>query len=313
MRASAAARSIVPEFLAPGDPVIVAAPSGVADRLRTAAGAAYLASRGHPVRFTPHVLSRHGYLAGRDDERAGDLNAAIVSSAGEPIVFARGGYGLTRILDRIDIRALRLRPRLILGYSDATALFMSLQRQGPYLVLHGPMLQDLGNPQAFDEGSLWAALRGDPAAFSVRFRARDVLRPGRGTGRLLGGCLSLLVSLLGTAHDPDYRGAILFWEEVGEEPYRIDRMLTQLRNAGKFDHLTGMVVGALAGCEPAPGRPSLTVGRILAELTRDARFPIVRGLPAGHGPGKITLPLGLPAVLDTRRRGLEILRPQSRK
>jgi muramoyltetrapeptide carboxypeptidase len=216
---------------------------------------------------------------------------------------------LTRILDRIDLEALRHRPRLLLGYSDATALFMALQRKGPYLTHYGPTVSEMGDPDAFDEKSLWGALYGEPSAFRIPFRAADVLRPGRGAARVIGGCLSLLVTLLGTPHDIDYRDTILFWEEISEAPFRIDRMLTQLRNAGKFDHLRGMIIGSLTGCEPQAGRPGLKVRDIVLELSRRARFPIVWNVRAGHISGKLTLPLGLPASLDTATRTLTFHQP----
>jgi muramoyltetrapeptide carboxypeptidase len=298
------ARPIIPPFLMPGDPITVVAPSGVVDRTRLERGLSYLASRGHPARVAPHALSRHGHLAGDDGTRAGDLNDLIAASPATAWLFARGGYGLTRILDRLDLDALRRRPRLLMGYSDFTALAMALQRRGPYLVHYGPLVSELGESGMFDEKSLWGHLRGDPASFPLRFRPSDVLRPGRGSGLVLGGCLSLLVTLLGTPHDPDYRGAILFWEEIGEEPYRIDRMLTQLRNAGKFDHLRGMIVGSLTGCEAPRGKPSLRLRDVILELVQDARFPVVWNARAGHLPRKRTLLLGARGSLDTRRGSL---------
>ena len=310
-----AAAPAVPEPLRPGDTVAVAAPSGPVDRKRLAAGLAYLERKGHPVILAPHIGARHGYLAGPDETRAEDFNDLIAGESARAILLARGGYGLTRLLDRLDLGGLRRNPRLLLGFSDATALFMALQRRGPYVVHYGPVVSELGDPAAFDEPSLWGALYGDPSALTIGFRRSDVLRPGRGAGRLLGGCLTLLVSLLGTPHDPDYRDSILFWEDVGEEPYRIDRMLTQLRNAGKLDRLRGMVVGSLTGCEAPAGKPTLTLRRIIQELAQWATFPIVWNLRAGHIARKITLPLGLEASLDTRRLQLRLRSPhdQSRR
>jgi len=303
---------IVPDFLRPGEPVIVTAPSGPVDKRRLEAGLAYLSEHRHPSLLTPHVLERHGYFAGRDELRAGDLNEVIGRDDGKAIFLARGGYGFSRILNLLDLEALRRRPRLLLGYSDATALFMALQAKGPYLVHYGPVVSDMGTASAFDERSLWSALYGQPSAFTVPFRASDVVRSGRGAGRLVGGCLSLLVTLLGTPHDFDYRGCILFWEDTGEEPYRIDRMLTQLRNAGKFDRLRGMVVGSLIGCEAPEGKPSLEIREIILDLAQLATFPIVWNLRAGHVPGKITLMMGLEASLRTSRRSMLLRLPRGR-
>lgn len=305
--------SIVPAFLEPGDVIAVAGTSGVVDRRRFEAGLRYLDGRRHPQVLGPNVLARHGYLGGEDETRAGDLNDLIASDTPKAILFARGGYGVTRILDRIDVEGLRRRPRLLLGFSDVTALMMSLQRGTPYMVHYGPVVSELGEPESFDEKSLWNSLYGKPPAFTIPFRASDVLRRGRGAGPVIGGCLSLLVSLLGTPHDPDYRDTILFWEEVGESPYRIDRMLTQLRNAGKFDRLKGMVVGSLTGCRHDPGKPGLTVRQIILELVQWAAFPVVWNLRAGHVRKKITLPLGLDASLNTSRRTLKFHLPPRRR
>lgn len=293
-------RVIVPPFLDPGDPVAVCAPGGPVDPARLRKGIAWLEDHGHRVVKSPRLMGRRGYLAGPDEARAADLNMLLSKSAPSTIIFARGGYGMTRILDRIDLKALRRHPKLLVGYSDVTALFMALQSEGPYPVLYGPMVSELGEPSAFDEASFLAALRGDRAASEVTLRPRDALRHGAGKGILIGGCLSLLVSLLGTPFDASYDGAILFWEEIGEPPYRIDKMLTQLRNAGKLARLRGMVIGSLAGCEPAEGRPSLRLREaILGAIGAEARYPIVWNVRAGHILGKITLPLGVLARLDT--------------
>ncbi|MFQ5700682.1 MAG: LD-carboxypeptidase [Acidobacteriota bacterium] len=313
MRSKAVDRAtIVPAFLRPGGRVVVAAPSGVVDKRRLRAGLSYLERMGHPARLAPGVLSRHGYLAGTDERRASAFNAIIASDATQAVFFARGGYGIGRILDRLDLAALRRKPRSLLGYSDLTALFMALQCGSSYLVHYGPVVSELGNRESFDEASLWGALYGDPAAFDLPFRNKDILRPGRAAGRLIGGCLTLLVSLLGTRHDPDYAGALLFWEEIGEPPYRIDRMLTQLRSAGKLRRLRGMVVGSLTGCRAQGREATLPLRRVILDACRDTTFPIIWNVPVGHVKHKRTLPLGLPAVLDTSARSLRVRRPRGR-
>jgi muramoyltetrapeptide carboxypeptidase len=131
-----------------------------------------------------------------------------------------------------------------------------------------------------------------------------VTRGGRGTGLVIGGCLSLLVSLLGTPWDVPYDECILFWEDIGEAPYRIDRMLTQLRNAGKLDRLRGMLIGSTTDCAPAPGRPSLSLQQVVEEVTAGSRYPIVWNVKAGHLKHRIVLPLGARATIDTAKRTL---------
>lgn len=291
------ARGVLP-VLAPGERVAVLGPSGVVDPARLASGLAYLRAKGHHAVPAGHLLARHGYLAGDDDARAADLNAFIAAREPRSALFARGGYGLTRILDRLDLAALRRRPRLLVGYSDVTALFMALQTRGPYPALYGPMVSELGDPAAFDEASFWSALYGLPASRELRFEPEDVVRQGKGAGVVIGGCLSVLVSLLGTRHDPDYRGSILFWEEIREEPYRIDRMLTQLYLSGILARASALVFGELPRCDEAGG--STTAREVVEELTSGFRGPILYGLPSGHTQGPtLTLPFGVRARVLT--------------
>ena len=301
IRARGRVRAIVPPFLQPGDWVRVAAPSSVLDRRRLAAGAAWLRGRGFRLRLPENAGSRHGYFAGKDGQRARGLNAAIHDREARGILFARGGYGMTRILPSLDLAALRRRPRLLMGFSDITALFVALQRSGPYLCLYGPVVSELADPGVVDAPNMDAALRGEPGAFTIPFHRGDVMKPGRGAGQVIGGCLSILVSLLGTPWDCSYDGCILFWEDIGEEPYRIDRMLTQLRNAGKLDRLAGMLIGSLTGCDAPAGKPSLSVRQAVAEVTAAGRYPVIWNIKAGHLRERIVLPLGAAAQLDTKR------------
>lgn len=292
-------KAVVPPRLEPGDPVGICAPAGRVDGDRLDRGVSWLEARGHAAVLGKNLRARHGYLAGTDAQRASDLRKMISPKAPSVLIFARGGYGVTRILDRLDLDGLRRHPKLLVGYSDLTALFMALQRPGPYPVLYGPMASELGDPESFDRESLLGALSGRVRTPAVRFRQTDVLRAGVADGRLLGGCLSLLVSILGTPWDTDYAGSILFWEEIGEPPFRIDRMLTQLRNAGKLERIRGMVIGSLSGCEPTPGRPSLPMRRAILEALGPGRYPVIWNLRAGHVARKITLPLGVRGKLDT--------------
>ncbi len=164
---------------------------------------------------------------------------------------------------------------------------------------YGPMVADLGDAGRFDESSLWEAVSGDGGLSSRSLGRSTVLRPGTGEGPLVGGCLSLLVSLIGTPWDLPTDGAILFWEEVNEDPFRIDRMLGHLRHAGKLDRLRGMVVGSLVGCEPRNAGGGLSIEEILHTHLKATDYPVVLDLPAGHADAKITLPLGRTARLET--------------
>src|SRR5262245_2779455 len=217
-----------------GDSVAVVAPGFAVRAAALRAGLAALRDMGFKVQVGEHVLSRHGYLAGTDAQRAADLNRAARDRRVRGIWFARGGYGTARLLDRLDWKALDGDPsRVFVGYSDATALFSPILRHGGSLCLYGPMVSELGDAKAYHAGSLKALLRGE--SWAIRFSPSQVIRPGRAQGRLLGGNLAVLTHLLGTPHAPDWKGALVLLEDVGEEVYRIDRMLQHLRMTGALD------------------------------------------------------------------------------
>ncbi len=290
---------LIPPPLRPGDMIGVAAPAGPVDRSALEAGIAYLESRGFRLRRGRHIGDRYGYLAGADADRLSDLNSLLADPDLAAIWFVRGGYGSGRIIDRIDFEPLRREPKALIGYSDLTVVQAAAWRHCGLVTYYGPMVADLGDSGRFDESSLWEAVSGDGGLSSHSPGRSTVLRPGRGEGPLVGGCLSLLVSLIGTPWDLPTDGAILFWEEVNEDPFRIDRMLGHLRHAGKLDRLRGMVVGRLVGCEPrnAGGGPSIE--EILRTHLKATDYPVVLDLRAGHAEAKITLPLGRTARLET--------------
>ena len=168
------------------------------------------------------------------------------------------------------------------------------------MTYHGPLVGELGDPEAFDDDSLWRAVGGNGGSPLVfEFAPSQVARPGAAEGVLVGGCLSLVATLVGTAFAVPSDGTILFWEEVNEEPYRIDRMLGQLRLAGCLDRIRGMVVGRLVGCDPKDPGAGLPLREILDVHLGERRIPVITDFPAGHCAGKVTLPLGARARLDT--------------
>ena len=287
----------------------VVAPAGPVPLAELETGIAALETRGYVVARGRHLKDRRAYLAGSDADRAADLNAAIRDRTVRLVWCARGGYGTPRLLDRVDVEALRRDPKPLLGYSDETAL-QEIWRRAGAPILYGPHVVELGDRRAYDARSLWGALAGAPV--EVPIAAGRVVRGGRAKGPLVGGCLSLLVGLVGTPYEPEVDGAILFWEDVNEQPFRIDRMLTHLRNAGWMRRIAGMVVGRLHGCVANDPRLDRPIAAILADRLEGTRFPVAYGLPAGHTPGKWTLPLGGPTLLDTRAGRLRIDPPAAR-
>jgi muramoyltetrapeptide carboxypeptidase len=253
----------------------------------------------------PHLFDRRGYLAGADQDRAGDLNRMLADASIRAVWFARGGYGSHRIVEQVDFDPLRRHPKLLIGYSDITVLQAAAWRRLGLATLQGPMVAQLGEREAYAARSLWRAIAGEAMEYTLP--ARTILRGGGpARGPIVGGCLSPLVGLLGTPYMPPTTGAILFWEEVNEEPFRIDRMLAQLRLAGVLRNLAGMIVGRLVGCRARrPGQHG-TLAAILETHLRGTRYPVVVDFPAGHCAGKRTLPLGRATVLDTASRRLTI-------
>jgi muramoyltetrapeptide carboxypeptidase len=266
-------------------------------------GVSALRDLGYEVRLGRHVLARQGYLAGDDDRRAEDLCAALSDPDLAAVWFARGGYGTARILERLPWAQLKRRPKLCIGYSDLTALFNPLVERTGARCIYGPVVSELGDPAAFDAAALWPLLAGEPP--SLRLRRRDVLQPGRARGRVMGGNLSVLAHLVGTPFAPRLDGCMLFLEETGEEVYRIDRLLTQLRQAGAFDGLAAVLLGRFLVRRRSHFPPDRRLLDVLRESFLPLGVPVVRGLDVGHGPSKRVLPLGQVARLDTEAARLE--------
>jgi len=245
-----------------------------------------------------HVAAVDDYFAGNDAARAADLNEAIGDPTLAAIWFARGGYGTARLLDRVDLAALKRRPKLLLGYSDLTALFSALLKETSTVCLHAPGVAELGRAAAFHARSLAAALSG--ATQKRRIPARDVVAAGKASGRLMGGNLTVLAHLLGTKHMPELSGSVLFLEETGEEAYRVDRLLQHLRMAGVLRGVRAVLLGQFhvpATQRRFPG--DRDIDGVLRDHLLPLGIPVVRGVPSGHGDGKWTLPLGGIASVDT--------------
>ena len=271
---------------------------------------AYLQQRGYSVKPGRHLFQRYKYLAGRDDERVADLMEAFSDGRTRAVFCARGGYGCSRLLDRLDYDKIARNPKILLGHSDTTALHLALYARLGLVGFTGALATlDLGagSRTSFTQGSLWRTLTSTAPLGALPARSMQVLAPGRARGRLLGGCLSLLCSLLGTPFLPDFKGAILLLEDIGERPYQIDRMLNQLRLAGILSQVSGIVLGQFKDCFTGPRKAcSLTLAQIVKDLARDLRIPIVAGFPYGHFRRRFVLPLGVSAILDTTVPGLHL-------
>lgn len=260
-----------------------------------------------PVTF-PHALARDGYFAGPDAARLEDLNAALADPTVDGIWCLRGGYGAMRLLEGLDLRAARSRPRALLGYSDITALHAAMGARCEMITYHAPTARAVITP--FARASLErAVVQGTNSCGD----ASDgiTLRGGRAEGRLVGGNLALLTALAGTPWAPSYDGAILVLEDVNEAVYRIDRMLVTLRLGGSLSRLAGLVFGQFTNAPEESDDGARTLMDVLAETAAAAGVPCLANVPVGHIDDQWTLPLGATAHLDADAQTLTIVSPAS--
>ena len=298
-----------------GDTIGLVAPSGA---VRTAGAleraAAEIERMGYRVRLGESCGQVYGYLSGSDAVRARDINAMFLDDAVDAIVCVRGGYGTTRILDRLDYAAIAAHPKIFMGFSDITALHIAMLEKAGLATFHGPMATadwDDGAIHPFFRASMERALCDEAPMGALEnapgYPERRTLAPGQAEGPLVGGNLMLITSLLGTPYELDTRGRILFIEEIGEHTYCIDRMLTQLRLAGKLDDCAGVVFGDFKNCPIEYPEFGLSIEQIIRDIVVPCGKPVLTGLQAGHCTPKLTLPLGARCRLDADARTLTVL------
>lgn len=303
---------VKPPALMPGDRVAIVAPASQVREGYLARGIAEVERLGFRASCRADILARWRYTAGDDERRADELMEAFTDPSVKAVWAARGGYGSMRLIERLDIERLRLHPKIFIGYSDMTALHLFLYRQLGWTSLHGPMVaKDLaGGEECYDRRTLLQAVSGEPH-WEIR-SPRTALLHGGGepvSGRLLGGCLSLITALIGTPCQLPTRDAILFLEDTGTKPYAIDRMLRQLRLSGCLDGVRGLIFGEMNDCRQHDDQ-GYTIEEVIAESTADLGVPVLFGLPSGHSPlGNLTLPLGVTATLDVEARSLSFGEP----
>jgi muramoyltetrapeptide carboxypeptidase len=285
----------LPPALRPGDLVAVAAPASAFDREAFTRGAELVASLGYRVSWRAGITERSGSFAGDDQRRAAELNSWLRDPEVKAILFARGGYGTSRIVERLDFAALRRHPKAIAGFSDLTVLLLAATRLAGLAAFHGPMVAAAGEGAdgARDMARLLALLAGK--AGPRGHRGLRGLRPGRVRAAVTGGNLSLLAHSIGTPFQLEARGRILFVEEVGEALYRVDRMVRQLQLAGVFRGVSGVVLGRFSGIGPGERR---AVAGLFLEALGSRAVPVVSGFHAGHGSPNRALPFGVAATLD---------------
>lgn len=309
-----------PPRLRPGDTVGLVEPAGFTDdEFDLGLVQETIRAMGLVPRPAPHLAARYGYLAGKDEERAADLNAMYADDSVRAVFAVRGGWGCARILPLLDFKLIRANPKLLIGFSDITALHLAFAARAGFTTIHGPNAASSWGRES------WEPFRGlvfdgatptyvNPQATEDRLVQRmwrtRTLRPGKATGRLLGGNLTVLAALAGTPWLPDFDGAILFIEDVDEAPYRIDRMLTQLRLAGILGRVAGIVFGQCTNCRAAgPSLSGFTLSEVLQQHLEPLGVPVFEGAMFGHIANQFSLPVGVRAEIDATAGTIRILEP----
>jgi muramoyltetrapeptide carboxypeptidase len=299
-----------PPHLSRGSTVALAAPAFLFDPAQLEIGRARLEKTfGVTAVTSKTVHERQAYFAGSDERRLEELYESLTDPSTAAVLTIRGGYGCSRIYADLLSRLKKhrgLKPKIVLGYSDVTILLNGLYQDLGWITFHGPVVagRAIREPLAAEAETFTRALFSKEPLGTITDPGMKTLVPGQAQGPIVGGCLSLLVGSLGTTYEIDTRGKILFIEEVDERPYRIDRMLTQLLHAGKFDGVRGVVFGQMALCEPYPIEkdPDQTtaLGAIrlaLGAYLKKRRIPTIYDFPAGHGKPQITFPIGVKVKL----------------
>jgi muramoyltetrapeptide carboxypeptidase len=300
-----------PDRLKRGDRVRLIAPASPFDPGLFKAGQRVLEGLGLVPVVSRGEFAREGFLAGSDRRRADELKRALQEESTKAVWCIRGGYGTARLLPLLDLPRLRRQPKLLVGFSDVTALLLQLTQPGGFVTIHGPVITQLSRLPATDLSWLKALLFGTGVARRLPLGHTRTLVPGKAEGRLAACNLSILASLAGTRYAPDLRGALLCIEDVNEEAYRLDRLFWQVVSAGMLKRVRGIVMGELAGCKPE-GNGRHSARRVLERAVSALGLPALSGAPFGHGRRNLAIPVGVRARLDAGAGTLTLLEPAVR-
>ena len=316
--------SIKPNHLNYGDTVGIIAPaSAPPDPKNVDRSVAALERLGFKTRLAPNARKRWGFLAGTDRERASDLMQMFADRKVKAIICVRGGYGAGRLLPLLDYGTIRANPKILIGYSDITSLHCAFLQKASLVSFHGPMLNSDFIQENLPDFTLQSFLRtlmqaAPPGSISQGYRRKtvSVLRGGVASGLLIGGNISLLCTTLGTPYQPSFENRILFFEDLDEVPYRFDRMLTQLLNAGLLPQVAGIAIGINENCRDPKAKKAKEYRQTLEDVFKDRllplKVPVVCGLPFGHIPLNATLPIGVRVTLDAENGDLLVTEPAVR-
>lgn len=301
---------ILAPALQTGDTIAVISPAAPSTAESLEQGIAYLSALGYKPKLMPHAKASRYYLAGTDADRLSDLHAAFADPEIRGVLSARGGYGCMRLLPNVDWELIQANPKVFIGFSDLTTLLLPIFERTGLVCFHGPMLtSNLIEGDTYSQESLWQQVTGQVSyPFTVQNLSQyECFHPGTATGRLIGGNLSLLTALCGTPYQPDTRGALLFIEDWHERYYTLDRQFTQLKLAGMFDDLAGLILCDFTEIEETDRWADYPLKALLKDLTATLQVPTGWGLSVGHGDQSATLPVGTSARFEASSGRLEIL------
>lgn len=298
----------IPRALKPGDCVAVVSPAGPSKPEDLEQGLLYLSNMGYQPKLMPYAHESRYYLAGSDQHRLSDLHQAFIDPDVKAILSARGGYGCMRLLPNLDWDLIAQHPKVLIGFSDLTSLLIPCYEQTGLVGFHGPMLtSNLLEHDRYTQSQLWAMVSGQQT-YPYTFENKSpytCLNPGIAQGPLIGGNLSLLAAMCGTPYQPNTQGHVVFIEDWHESFYSIDRQWTQLKLAGFFDNIAGLLFGDFLHIEHP--WPDYSLEQLFRELTAFLKVPVGFGLSVGHGDQLGTLPIGMPCVFDAESGHLKIL------
>lgn len=303
-----------PAKLKKGDTIGIISPaSRPKDLTRIDRGIKYLESLGYKVKEGKSARNSYGYLAGTDEERVNDLHDMFSDKNVKAIFCTRGGYGTPRLLSKINYNIIKKNPKIFVGYSDTTALQMAFFKKAGLVTFSGPMvaveMYDKIDP--FTEENFWAMITSSAKYGTLKNpdgEKFESVNKGSGTGRLLGGNLSLILTVYGTPYCPSFKDSILIFEDVDEEPYRVDRYLSQLVNGKVLEEINGMIIASMTDCGPTERtQPTLTLEQVLNDYYKYIKAPVITNFVYGHIPRKNTIPFGIKTKVDAKLKEIKIL------
>jgi muramoyltetrapeptide carboxypeptidase len=299
---------ILPAAMQKGDTIGLVSPSGpIINRDNLEKGIQILKDAGYTLKFYRDFVNTEGYLAGSDQERADEFNSIWSDPEVKAVIAARGGYGSLRMLDMLDLEHVQKHPKILIGFSDLTVLLAAIHKITGMVTFHGPVVTTLSSIDQTSKNSFFDTLSGNILP-SISPDRLTIVQNGQADGILLGGNLTTLAHMLATPYDTSWQDVILFIEDIGESPYRLDRLLTHLAKAQKLDNLSGLIIGTFTETDTteSPDLAKCICERIL-ELVGDQDIPIWANFPVGHGSRNLTLPLGIRVQMDSVGGTLNLL------